>query len=110
MSKKHQIRLAPFTVDERGIGIRQNPGNWLFFIHESRPESDREVFFGPLEDIDEFIVVDDSCTMAHIMHTVGIFPSVSQARKNGWNKAISSIKILYALSNIIISSLYRKVS
>ena len=27
--------------------------------------------------------------MAHIMHVAGIFPSVGQARKNGWDKPIS---------------------
>ena len=27
-------------------------------------------------------------TMAHIMHRIGAFESVSQARKNGWNKPI----------------------
>lgn len=87
MNKKLKIQLAPFVV-ENGIGIRKNPGNWKFFVHESRPVEDREVFFGPLEEIGEFIVFDDSWTMAHVMHSAGIFPSVTQARKNGWNKSI----------------------
>tara|TARA_R110000823_G_scaffold124030_1_gene250291 strand:+ start:227 stop:526 length:300 start_codon:yes stop_codon:yes gene_type:complete len=26
--------------------------------------------------------------MAHVMHAAGIFPSVTAARKNGWNKPI----------------------
>jgi hypothetical protein len=26
--------------------------------------------------------------MAHVMHVAGVFPSVSIARKNGWNKPI----------------------
>jgi len=26
--------------------------------------------------------------MAHVMHKAGIFPSVSQARKNGWDRPI----------------------
>ena len=27
-------------------------------------------------------------SMAHVMHAAGIFPSVTAARKNGWNKPI----------------------
>ena len=51
------------------------------FIHEANPESDRELFFGPLSG-EEFIVFDDSWTMADILVTAGIFPSKGQARKN----------------------------
>lgn len=87
-AKKLPIRVVPFEVDGNGIGIRKNPGNWKFFIHESQPVEDRETFFGPLEEIDEFVVVDDSWSMAHIMQKAGIFDSVTQARKNGWNKRI----------------------
>jgi hypothetical protein len=28
--------------------------------------------------------------MAHVMHAAGLFPSVSEARRNGWAKPISS--------------------
>jgi len=34
------------------------------------------------------IILEDSWIMAHIMHNVGIFPSVGQARKNGWDMPI----------------------
>ncbi len=54
------------------------------FIKTNR-ESDKELFFGPDET---FIVIEDHWLMAHVMHKAGIFPSVSQARKNGWNKPI----------------------
>lgn len=30
----------------------------------------------------------EGATMAHVMHRAGAFPSVSQARKNGWNRPI----------------------
>lgn len=59
------------------------------FIHPDLPESDRELFFGPLGDDEEFILIEDGWLMAHIMHRVGIFPSVGQARKQGWDKPIS---------------------
>ena len=50
-------------------------------------ESDKDLFFGPLED-ETFILIEDNWSMANIMTMVGIFPSVTQARKNGWNKPI----------------------
>jgi hypothetical protein len=49
---------------------------------------DKELFFGPIEPDDTFILIEDHWTMANIMHQAGIFKSVSQARKNGWNKPI----------------------
>lgn len=39
-------------------------------------------------DQDELIEIEEHWTMAHIMHQVGIFPSVGQARKNNWDKPI----------------------
>jgi hypothetical protein len=32
--------------------------------------------------------IEDNWIMAHVMHVAGVFPSVSIARKNGWNKPI----------------------
>lgn len=58
---------------------------WNFF--SSSLESDKELFFGPLEN-EEFHSIEQEWSMANIITTVGIFPSVSQARKNGWNKPI----------------------
>ena len=58
--------------------------NEFNFIHKDLPESDRELFFGPLMPEDAFIVFDDTWTMAHIAHAIGMFPSVTQARKNGF--------------------------
>lgn len=60
------------------------------FIHPDLPESDRELFFGPLNGDEEFIEIENNWIMAHIMHLIGVFPSVGQARKNGWNKPIDS--------------------
>lgn len=37
---------------------------------------------------DEIVEIEDHWIMAHVLSEVGIFPSVGQARKNGWNKPI----------------------
>jgi hypothetical protein len=34
------------------------------------------------------IAIQPGWTMAHIAKEIGLFPSVSQAKKNGWDKAI----------------------
>lgn len=52
---------------------------------KSTKQSDINLFFG---DDEHVIMIEDHWTMAHIMKEAGIFPSVSQARKNGWNKPI----------------------
>ena len=59
-----------------------------FNFFTSSLESDKELFFGPIEPTDIFTPVQNDWTMANIMFTVGIFPSVTQARKNGFNKPI----------------------
>ena len=69
------------------------------------PESDKELFFGPLDGTEEFIVIEDHWIMAHIMHAVGIFPSVGQARKNGWNKPIED-----GWTDIIVGKLKREIT
>jgi len=52
-------------------------------------QSDLELFFGPQETIEDvFIVVPPETNWAHVLAGIGCFPSVSQARKNGWNKPI----------------------
>lgn len=54
-------------------------------------QSDLETFFGPQpedEPEDVFIVVPAEATWAHVLAGIGCFPSVSQARKNGWNKPV----------------------
>ena len=59
--------------------------NEINFISENVTEHDKELFFG---DDKEFITIDEEWIMAHVMFKSGIFPSVGQARKNGWNKPI----------------------
>ena len=59
-------------------------------------ETDRDFVHPNISDLDleflgfdgENVLIKEHWTMAHIMHNVGIFDSVNQARKNGWNKPI----------------------
>jgi hypothetical protein len=54
------------------------------FFSSSR-ESDKELFFGKDE---MFILIEEHWIMAHIVHALGCFKSVSEARKNGFNYPI----------------------
>ena len=49
-------------------------------------EEDIEALFGPLTGIEEFVAFDSSVVWGHVLKALGIFPSVSQARKNGWEE------------------------
>ncbi len=51
-------------------------------------DQDKELFFGPIAPDDIFIIIEDHWSMANVLHASGNFPSISQARKNGWNKPI----------------------
>ena len=57
--------------------------NEFNFVHERVDQIDVNLF-----DMDGSTPFNDNHTLAHIMHLAGIFPSVSQARKNGWHKPI----------------------
>ena len=39
-------------------------------------------------DDEPAVVLKDNWMLAHVMHVAGLFPSVTSARKNGWNKPI----------------------
>jgi len=57
------------------------------FVSQTATGGDIELFFDPKGN-DTINVMGDNWAMSHIMCAVGMFPSVSQARKNGWNKPI----------------------
>ncbi len=57
------------------------------FISENVSKKDIDLFFGPVDD-EEFIVMQPNWCMAHILHNIKVFTSISQARKNGWNNHI----------------------
>jgi len=66
--------------------------NEISFVHPNVSKKDRELF--GFDEGDEHTIghAVNSTTgdwmMCHLMHFAGIFPSVSAARKNGWNKPI----------------------
>lgn len=59
------------------------------FFHEGTSE-DVDLIFGPLEQSDgPFIEINmETSLMAHLLHAAGLFPSVKQAKNNGWAKPI----------------------
>lgn len=57
------------------------------FITPDLTEEDKDLFFGPL-DGEEFIVIEENWTMAHLLHAAGVFPSITQARKNNEDRPI----------------------
>ncbi len=53
--------------------------------------ADVDLFLGPLDKDDGPLVEFDPSeftSVAHVMHHAGIFKSVGEARRNGWNKPI----------------------
>jgi hypothetical protein len=53
------------------------------FINPQLTESDKDLFFGPLEGNEIFIPIESNWTMAHILVKAGVFPSLTQAKKQG---------------------------
>ncbi|KKK84067.1 hypothetical protein LCGC14_2787090 [marine sediment metagenome] len=44
--------------------------------------------FGPLTGKEEIVRINIDAQWGHLLKELGIFPSISQARKNGWDKPI----------------------
>lgn len=71
--------------------IRRNGGHVNIVVeNEHLLPGDIELFFGPqpkhLPDVT--ILVPVGTMWSHVLAGLGCFPSISQARKNGWNKGI----------------------
>ena len=62
-------------------------GPSINFVSKEVDQEGKDLFFGPLDD-DKFIIMEKHWTMAHILHAAGIFPSVSQAKKQGGDQEI----------------------
>lgn len=62
------------------------------FILKGTKETDKNLFLGPISKDQETIEfeLNDNLRIAHFMAQANIFPSVGQARKNGWDKSIPS--------------------
>ena len=50
--------------------------------------SDADIDLFGFNDAPNCFNIEDNWLMAHVMHCANIFPSVSSARKQGWNKPI----------------------
>ena len=63
--------------------------NEKIFVHTSVRMTDVDLFLqgNPPENI-IFEFFTDKETLAHLIQKAGLFPSVSQAKKNGWDKPI----------------------
>ena len=51
-------------------------------------ERDKDLFFGPLRDDDEWFYFPAGATWPTVMGDTGLFSSRSQARKAGWNRPV----------------------
>jgi hypothetical protein len=58
------------------------------FIHVDLPLSDQELFCGPLDPTEDFTVFDGASLADLLVVRMKKFPSLSQARKNGWDRPI----------------------
>lgn len=60
------------------------------FVDPNVPPAYAEILMGPYEEDDGITIplTAEYRTMAHIMAKVGFFKSVSDARRNGWDKPI----------------------
>lgn len=58
-------------------------------IGEGIQESDKELFFGPIQSEDEFLVFKQDVQWPEIMVTASLFKSRGDARKNGWDKPVN---------------------
>jgi len=69
------------------------------FICDHVDDNLTNLLFEPYEDCDgPFIRFPVTWQMSHIMHAAGIFKSVNEARKNGWDKPIEK-----GFSKLIVS-------
>lgn len=59
------------------------------FAHRAVTEWDRDQLLGPIENDTETVVEFESgATLAHILHMAGMFKSVSEAKRNGYDRPL----------------------
>jgi len=60
------------------------------FIRKDISQKEIDLFLGPIDDEQdqETFILNEKLVIAHFMAIAGIFPSIGQARKNGWDKPI----------------------
>jgi hypothetical protein len=82
-----------------------DPKNWFFFISEEVTDFDKELFFGPLDGSEKFVIIGPNWNLANILKSAGSFTSLNQAKKNGWNRPIAK-----GWTDIVIGKLKREIS
>lgn len=92
---KHDILVEtdqPFVLPSAPISLAEPPS--FIFVHADFMKT--EGFMDRLDTLFKgpsgykFSTFNEHATMAHLMHRVGIFSSIGDARRNGWNKPIPS--------------------
>jgi hypothetical protein len=66
------------------------PGPATNFLGGAWLETDKYLFFGPLTEDDRFEILQPGWKLAHVMHAAGLFSSVGEARRNGWDRPIDA--------------------
>jgi len=105
LDEQDRRRAAFEEAQERGRQWKEEcPEEHAAFLEEIRQRNRQSVLDGAKQgwwDVDDdgnmlapAIVIDsaelpDGAVMAHVMAKAGIFPSISQARKNGWDKPLT---------------------
>jgi hypothetical protein len=72
--------------------VSSNTSLWMF-----------RQMFDPIESGERYILLQPTWNMAHLIHASGVFDSIGNARKNGWNKPIPK-----GLTNFIVGK--KKIS
>jgi hypothetical protein len=84
------------TINEQ----TKHPLGTVHDINFVSPDTDEFMFdtmFGPVSAGERFVLIQPNFIMAHIVAEAGCFQSVSEARKNGWNKPIPT-----GLTNFVV--------
>ncbi len=76
-----------------------------FLIGDGILESDKDLFFGPISDTDEWFEFPYDVDYPEILVAAKLFTSKSQARKNGYNKSIPD-----GFSNFIFGKLHHEIT
>lgn len=64
--------------------------NEINLISNNASEADKGLFFGPITLEEKFITFDPSITdLAKLLVLAELFPSISQAKKNGFSRPIT---------------------
>jgi hypothetical protein len=86
MKENDKASLWPATMVAAQVSTMRRSINFL--IGNGIRDSDRDLFFGPILETDEWFVCGDGAGWPEALVAARLFPSRSQARKNGWDKEV----------------------